>query len=182
MIRKLLPMCAAVVVWLLATGCVHRGLYQVQDGEWVRVADWKISKAELTAVREEITLDLTKTGFPHGIPLLWHYRARPVLAYQNEFIYVLPLLSYHSNTLTIGNIVNFRMTDSPLTSDQVSGWPWSADSNLLVVWQNRYAYFAVADETEIKVYKDYIGSLFFLPISRIFAGPREIATIKRTGT
>lgn len=164
---------------LLTTGCVYQGLYQERDGEWVSSPDWKISKTELNAVRDEITTDLTKTGFAHGIPPLWHLRVRPVLAYRNEFIYVLPLLSYHSSNLTIGNIACFRLTDAPISHDQVSGWPWSGDTNLFVIWQNRYAYFATYNDKEIKVYKDYIGSLFWLPITRIFSSPREIATIKR---
>ena len=170
----------AVALVLGAAGCVQQGLYQVKDGSYVAASDWKISDGELNAIREEITKDLVRTGFTHGIPPLWHSRVRPAEAYRNEFIYVFPLLSFHWDKVTIGNIANLRYTYAPITHGVVRDWPWSGDTNLLVLWQNTYAYFATYDDDEIIVYKDYLGSFVWLPITRLFIGPREVVRIRRS--
>jgi hypothetical protein len=164
---------------LVLNGCVSRGLYQIRDGRMRAVTDSTISDAELTSVREVITKDLERTGFTHGIPPFWHLRVCPAKEDRNEFVYVLPLLSFHWDSLTIGNIVNWRVTDAPTANRKVQNWPWSGDTNLFVLWQSRHAYYAVCDEQEIVLYKDYVGSVFFLPVTRLFLGPREVAKIKR---
>ena len=169
-----------VAALLSSLGCVHRGLYQKTDDGFTEAVDWRLSDAELTAVREEITKDLAINGFAHGIPPLWHLRVRPAEAYRNEFIYVIPVLSYHGPDLTIGNFVCWRSTSAPVSRGIVRNWPWSGDTNLLVLWQNRHAYFAVFDAQEIVVFRDYIGSFLWLPVTRLFMGPREVARIKRT--
>lgn len=176
---KLIVACAASLLCLFPAGCVHRGLYEKKDGSTVSTVDWKIGEAELAAVREEITKDLVRTGFIHGIPPLWHLRVRPAEAYRNEFVYVLPLLSFHWDRVTIGNIANFRITDAPISHGLVTNWPWSGDTNLLFLWQNRYAYYAVCDGDTIILYKDYVGSFLFLPLTRLFVSPREVSRIRQ---
>jgi hypothetical protein len=180
-VRRTSIMAAGLALLVVAvSGCVSRGLYQKTESGLVEARDWQISEAERSAIREEITKDIAATGFSHGIPPFWHLRVRPTEAYRNEFVYVIPVLSYHSSDLTIGNVVCWRSTSAPISYGLVRNWPWSGDTNLIILWQNRHSYYAVFDAHEIVVYRDYLGSFIWLPVTRLFCSPREVARIRRT--
>jgi len=170
---------AAPLLAVCLAGCAHQGLYEIRNGAMVSVPDSSISPEELLAVYQQVTRDLARTGFMHGIPLLWHMRVQPTQRYRNEFIYVPFLLSFHWSDWTVGNIANIRVTHAPMAGDLVADWPYSWDTNLLLIWQNQHSYYAVVNDEEITLYRDYLGSLFFLPLTRLFGGAREVARIRR---
>jgi len=178
-IKRLVLSIGSVLLTLQLVGCAHRGLYKIQDGSLVAVPDSLLSETELNTVRQEITRDLSRTGFNHGIPFLWFMCVQPTSPYRKHYVYAIPVISFHLPGVTVGNFANLRITHAPLSSNVVSDWPWSWDTNLLFLWQNHHSYYGVLNDSEIVLYRDYVGSLFFIPISRLFVGPREVIRIRR---